>query len=98
MLFLAVFLGFLADNYRDSILERSKEKEYIHSLIEDVEVDKVIIEDIINNNKYRVLQLDSLSSLCFNYNPTKNNYKKLYAMYPVILIRPDFFIPVEFTM
>ncbi len=98
MLFFAIFLGFLADNYRDSIVERSKEKEYIHSLIEDVEVDKKIIDNVIKNNSYRVLQLDSLSSICFNYNSDNNDDKKLYTMYSAVLIRPDFFTPVEFTM
>jgi hypothetical protein len=39
MLFLAVFLGFIAENIRESIADHQKEKEYIRSLVEDLKVD-----------------------------------------------------------
>ena len=37
MLFLAVFCGFLAENYRESLSVQKIEKEYMLSLIEDSE-------------------------------------------------------------
>ncbi|MEO6537404.1 MAG: hypothetical protein ABIT07_13160 [Ferruginibacter sp.] len=43
MLFLAVFLGFVAENYREHIVEGKKEKEYMRSLIADLHTDTVII-------------------------------------------------------
>ena len=39
MLFLAVFCGFLAENLREHTLEKKREKQYIASLIQDVELD-----------------------------------------------------------
>src|SRR5215471_2654460 len=39
MLFLAVFLGFLAENQREHYVEREREKQFINSLVRDVEMD-----------------------------------------------------------
>lgn len=39
MLFLAVFCGFLAENQREKVVERHREKEYILSMIEDLQTD-----------------------------------------------------------
>ena len=39
MLFLAVFLGFLAENWREELVNDRKEKEYIKSYIEDLKLD-----------------------------------------------------------
>ena len=39
MLFLAVFLGFLAENRREHGIERHREKDYMESLLVDVAVD-----------------------------------------------------------
>ncbi len=98
MLFLAVFLGFFADNYRDKISEKSREKEYIRSLIEDVKTDKVNLNIVIKNNISRKSYLDTLSKICFNFDPKDNNNQKLYRFYPIVMTRPDFFIPNELTM
>jgi hypothetical protein len=39
MLFLAVFCGFMADNWREQISEHQREKTYIRSIIEDIKSD-----------------------------------------------------------
>src|SRR5215471_1962360 len=39
MLFLAVFCGFLAENQREHMVERKKEKEYLSSLVGDLKYD-----------------------------------------------------------
>jgi hypothetical protein len=39
MLFLAVFLGFIAENYREHIVEHQQEKQYMITLIEDLNID-----------------------------------------------------------
>ncbi len=98
MLFLAVFLGFFADNYRDEISEKSREKEYVRSLIEDVKTDKTTIDNVIKNNISRKSYLDTLSNICFNFDSKENSNQKLYKFYPIVIIRPDFFIPNELTM
>lgn len=98
MLFLAVFLGFLADNYREAMLEKSKEKKYIMSLIQDVEADKNDLIKIIRNNSHRKSYLDSLSAYCYAYHQSDHNVRKLYNYYPIVLQRPDFFVSNELTM
>src|SRR5664279_2153560 len=39
MIFLAVTLGFIAENIREHISDRSKEKEYIESMLQDLKSD-----------------------------------------------------------
>jgi len=39
MLFLAVFCGFLAENFRVQLSENKREKEFIHSILEDIKTD-----------------------------------------------------------
>jgi hypothetical protein len=39
MLFLAVFCGFMADNWREQLSENQREKTYIKSIIEDIKSD-----------------------------------------------------------
>lgn len=98
LLFLAVFLGFFADNYREKLSEKSKEKKYISTLIKDVETDKNNLDLTIKNNNYRKTVLDSLSTLCYAFDKESDMYKELYRLYPIIMRKPDFFIPNELTM
>ena len=41
MLFFAVFCGFLAENWREHMQEHRREKEFIHSIVEDLKSDKL---------------------------------------------------------
>ena len=41
MLFLAVFCGFLAENQREHFVEHNREKQFMESLVEDLETDTV---------------------------------------------------------
>ncbi len=41
MMFLAVFCGFLADNWREQLQEHKREKEFIYSIVEDIKSDTV---------------------------------------------------------
>jgi hypothetical protein len=47
MLFLAVFLGFIAENFRERAVEGKKEKEYIKSIVEDLKTDSTNLNFII---------------------------------------------------
>ncbi|MEO7982472.1 MAG: hypothetical protein ABI688_00190 [Bacteroidota bacterium] len=60
MLFLAVFCGFLAENFREHQVEHQREKKYIISLIKDVELDIASLE---NSYKLRQVQLSYFDSL-----------------------------------
>ena len=59
MLFLAVFLGFLAENQRESIVERHREKEYILSMIEDLQTDTANLSKVIASYGKMISRLDT---------------------------------------
>ena len=63
MLFLAVFCGFLAENQREHMVEKKREKEYIISFIEDLKTDTAGIRRVLSNYKNRAARLDSLMLL-----------------------------------
>ena len=55
MLFLAVFCGFIAENWREQLREHQREKEFIHSIVEDIK------SDTLQSNKI-LIQLRRISS------------------------------------
>ncbi|MBL0183535.1 MAG: hypothetical protein IPP96_15085 [Chitinophagaceae bacterium] len=63
MLFLAVFLGFLAENFREHQVEKEKEKQFIESFIEDLKTDTATIRKNLVFRDLKGKQLDSLTAL-----------------------------------
>lgn len=59
MLFLAVSLGFLAENIREHQIEKQREVAYLKNVHEDLQVDFVSIDSVIRSNKTRLIYLDS---------------------------------------
>ena len=98
MLFLAISLGFFADNYREKRSDKTKEREYILSMIEDAEEDRINIKEVLSRNTQRSKYLDTLANLCFNYSTTNNQKDKLYQYFPIVLFHPHFIAPTELTM
>ena len=68
MLFLAVFCGFLAENYRESLSARNIEKEYILSLIEDLKTDTTNLSLYISFRKEKSVLMDSLADMMLSDN------------------------------
>ncbi|MEO6221067.1 MAG: hypothetical protein ABIO81_11600, partial [Ginsengibacter sp.] len=60
MLFLAVFCGFLAEYQLEHKIESDREKQFIHSYIEDLKIDIVTINTNLLFQKRRRNHLDSL--------------------------------------
>ncbi|WP_425637907.1 hypothetical protein ACPUEN_00620 [Algoriphagus yeomjeoni] len=63
MLFLAVFCGFLAENYRESLSAQKIEKEYIVSLVEDLKTDTTNLSGYISFRKEKSVLMDSLAGM-----------------------------------
>ncbi|MCL6257673.1 hypothetical protein M3O96_01145 [Aquiflexum sp. TKW24L] len=63
MLFLAVFCGFLAENYRESLSVQKIEKEYILSLIEDLKTDTTNLSLYTSFRKEKSVLMDSLAGM-----------------------------------
>src|SRR6476660_794602 len=59
MLFLAVFCGFLAENFREHTVEHQREKKFIRSLVSDLESDTSRLSVIVQVRNQRATGLDS---------------------------------------
>jgi hypothetical protein len=60
MLFLAVFCGFLAENFREHQVERHREKEYMASLYQDLKTDTINLSGLLKNKMNEVANYDSV--------------------------------------
>ncbi len=60
MLFLAVFSGFIAENWRESLQEHRREKEYIHSIVEDIKSDTLQSAEVLTKLKGISSGIDSV--------------------------------------
>lgn len=60
MLFLAVFCGFLAEYYLEHTIEHNREKQFIESLIKDIDADTAQLSRI---KVFRLARLSSIDSL-----------------------------------
>ena len=81
MLFLAVFLGFIAENIREHYVERHREHEYIELLADDLEKDKVILHQQIPQMRTAIRGLDSLIGQVYAYLDGKGDTRQLYYGY-----------------
>jgi hypothetical protein len=77
MLFLAVFCGFLAENYRGNMVEKQQEKQFIQSYIEDLKSDTATIRQTLVFSKLKMIQMDSLMLLLRNQT-IKGHENELY--------------------
>ena len=60
MLFLAVFLGFLAENWREHIVEGKRAKEYAITLLQDIKNDTLEMNNTIARYEKNMATVDSL--------------------------------------
>src|SRR3954454_7432720 len=63
MIFLAVTMGFFAENIREDITENAKAKEYAQSLYSDLKEDTSFLNVIIQYKSWRGLKIDSLITI-----------------------------------
>ncbi len=59
MIFLAVTMGFIAENLREYFTNRSKEKEYITGFIRNVETDTAELQLVLTSDRKQVKGIDS---------------------------------------
>ena len=60
MLFLAVSLGFFAENLRERQIEKHREISYLKNVHEDLQLDFKNIDNVINQNTVRLQAMDTL--------------------------------------
>jgi hypothetical protein len=72
MLFLAVTLGFFVNNLNENLSERQREKQYITSLINDLIIDTVQIQEIHSIIKSQIDGIDTVMQILENKD--QNNF------------------------
>jgi len=88
MLFLAVFCGFLAENFREHQVENQQAKEYMKSMIEDLSNDTTHLSEVIDNFDRRKKKVDTVLLL---YHELPNGYNSvLRRNIKVVQGFPDF--------
>ncbi|HLX92038.1 MAG TPA: hypothetical protein VKR32_10170 [Puia sp.] len=94
MIFLAVALGFFAENVRENITDHSKEKEYMASMIEDLKKDTANINTEVRGNRLLLAGLDSLLDLLSRPKNDTIYQRKLFIS---SLVNTYWNMPVEFS-
>ncbi len=78
MIFLAVTMGFFAEGLRENMTDKQKEKEYMSSLINNLEQDTANLNLAIRQNEKKSKGLDSLILLSFRNIAEPANRQQLY--------------------
>ncbi len=79
MLFLAVFCGFMAENQREHMIEHRREKEYMRSLIEDLQTDTANLNGNMLLGQAVKTRLENLISF-LNNGSAKDSAAQLYKL------------------
>jgi hypothetical protein len=78
MLFLAVFCGFLAENFREHQVEHERGRQYASTMLEDLKADKEALEAGIRINNAIVRYIDTLLALYLPDNKQTKTTAQLY--------------------
>jgi len=74
MIFLAVSLGFIAENLRESLVNKEKEKKYMENLVRDLKEQEKSISETIKKNEDRIISLDTFVKIRnFDFSKKSNN-------------------------
>lgn len=93
MIFLAVTLGFFAENLREHYLENKKAKEYAYSLYDDLKVDTASIQRTYDEKKWILSKFDSVQIILTSNDISKNNefiyYVERYIVFNDVFTTQD---------
>ncbi|HVE61755.1 MAG TPA: hypothetical protein VNA26_08045 [Chitinophagaceae bacterium] len=80
MLFLAVFCGFLAEYQLEHVIENSREKQFMESMVADLEKDVVLLENESKIVTQQYKKLDSLTEIIYGGNLNEVNVRSMYEL------------------
>ncbi len=78
-LFLAVTMGFIAENIREHRVEKHREKEFMQSMVKEMKSDSMQMRQVLQDT-IRISKLDSLSVLLLSDDYSPNTIKKIYEL------------------
>jgi hypothetical protein len=89
MLFLAVFCGFTAENWREHFVEHAREKQYMRTLLEDLKKDTSSLEECLYFWKKLRDKIDNSRPL-LKTSLHNNSQKEIYEMAAMMVDFNDF--------
>ena len=92
MLFLAVTLGFFAENQREHYVERHRETQYMESMVEDLKNDTAEFSKQLRGASYLVYKLDTALNIFYKDQWNDSIIKKLYLVNLSYLGRRDVYL------
>ena len=81
MLFLAVFCGFLAELRLEHYIEHQREKQYMNTMLQDLQTDTATIKRVYNRALIQSALMDTLIELGSSRLMNKENISKLYLLH-----------------
>ena len=81
MIFLAVSMGFVAENIREKISEHEIEKRNIEIIVDNLKEDTDRLTKIINHSSQRILLLDSIVTFQHHLMKDRNEIKKFASLF-----------------
>ncbi len=81
MIFLAVTMGFIAENIREHFTDRSKEREYIHGFIANLETDTARLAGVLNFDHGQLKGIDSFLTLAHAPMAVDSNRRAFYHLF-----------------
>ena len=73
MIFVAVTLGFFAEQLRERVVETHREKEYMQSLLNDFRIDTFTLQRTIDEKRWIIAKFDSVQKILQSGELAKNN-------------------------
>ena len=98
MIFLAVTMGFIAENLREGRSERMKGKEYVIGLVRDLQQDTANLKVYIRRNQMKVAGIDTLLTLAGQDISTPANRQMFYRCCRQYMMSVDFFKNTDVTL
>lgn len=81
MIFLAVTMGFFAENIREGFVNKEKEKKYIKNLIRDLKQQKIYLDTTITVNEQRIIALDTFVKIRYLDFKKKDNAGLFFTLF-----------------
>ena len=89
MLFLAVFSGFLAEYQLEHKVERNREKQYIESMVQDINEDNEKMRIEIDRNNKKITGIDSLLNNIYATPYSDSSLKIMYHLNDYLHFRAE---------
>ena len=96
MIFLAVTMGFFAENIREHFVDKEREHEYMHSLYQDLKTDIGSLDSAIKDNEDDIAMYDSIFTIFKTKRYVKETVNLYYYTRTTIGVRS--FYPTDGTL